>query len=87
MNRPIHPLLVLGIAMVLPGVGQVVNGQPRRGLVFAFYTVLLAVVTYLAAPESATPIGRVAGGVFVYALSLLDAYRIAAIRWHAAKSA
>jgi hypothetical protein len=80
MNRPIHPLLVLGIAMVLPGVGQVVNGQPRRGLVFVFYTLLLGVVTYLVAPAEASAIGRVAGGVFVYALSLLDAYQVAARR-------
>jgi hypothetical protein len=86
VNRPIHPLLVLGIAMVLPGVGQVVNGQPRRGLVFAFYTVLLGVITYMVAPAEASPIGRIAGGIFVYALSLLDAYRVAAVRWHAAKS-
>lgn len=86
MNRPIHPLVVLGIALVLPGVGQVVNGQPRRGLVFAFYTVLLAVVTYLVAPEAATAVGRVAGGVFVYAISALDAYRVAAVRWHTARN-
>jgi hypothetical protein len=87
VKRPPHPLLVLGVALVLPGVGQVVNGQPRRGLVFAFYTVLLAVITYLVAPPAATAIGRVAGGVFVYALSVLDAYRVAAIRWHTAKNA
>ena len=86
MNRPLHPLLVLGIAMVLPGVGQVVNGQPRRGLVFVFYTVLLGVITYQVAPAEASAIGHVAGGVFVYALSVLDAYRVAATRWHAAKA-
>lgn len=87
MTRPIHPLLVLLIAAVLPGVGQVVNGQPRRGLVFVFYTVLLGVVTYLVAPAEASAIGRVAGGVFVYAVSLLDAYQVAAKRYHSAKAA
>ena len=86
MNRPIHPLLVLGIALVLPGVGQVVNGQPRRGLVFVFYTLLLGVITYLVAPPEASFIGRVAGGAFVYAISLLDAYQVAARRRPAAKS-
>ncbi|WP_229477377.1 hypothetical protein [Mycolicibacterium mageritense] len=84
MNRPIHPLLVLGIAIVLPGVGQVVNGQPRRGLVFVFYTLLLGVITYLVAPAEASTIGQVAGGVFVYALSVLDAYQVAARRRYAA---
>ena len=85
MTRPIHPLVVLLIAAVLPGVGQVVNGQPRRGLVFVFYTVLLGLITYAAAP-AATAIGRVAGGVFVYAISLLDAYQVAARRYHGAKT-
>lgn len=80
MKRPFHPLLVLAIAMVLPGVGQVANGQPRRGLVFVFYTLLLGVVTYLVAPSEASVVGRVAGGVFVYALSVLDAYQVAARR-------
>jgi len=75
-----HPLLVLATAMVLPGVGQVLNGQPRRGLVFVFYTVLLGVITYLVAPSDASIIGRVAGGAFVYALSILDAYQGAARR-------
>ncbi|MUL46522.1 hypothetical protein FZI85_11595 [Mycobacterium sp. CBMA293] len=86
MTRPIHPLLVLLIAAVLPGVGQVVNGQPRRGLVFVFYTVLLGVITFAAAPASASPIGRIAGGVFVYAISLLDAYQVAARRYHGART-
>ncbi len=84
MSRPLHPLLVLAIALVLPGVGQVVNGQPRRGLVFVFYTLLLGVVTHLVAPPSASAIGHVAGGVFVYAISVLDAYQVAARRRHVA---
>jgi hypothetical protein len=57
-----------------------VNGQARRGLVFVFYTVLLGVITYLVAPADASVIGRVAGGAFVYAISVLDAYQVAARR-------
>lgn len=75
-----HPIAVLGIALVLPGVGQVVNGQPRRGLVFVFYILLLGLITRQVAPESATDIGRYAGGIFVYAISVLDAYTVAAQR-------
>jgi TM2 domain-containing membrane protein YozV len=87
VSRPLHPLLVLAIAVLLPGVGQVVNAQPRRGLVFVFYILLLGVITYLVAPSAATSIGRVAGGAFVYALSLLDAYQVAARLRHGAKTA
>jgi hypothetical protein len=71
---------VLGVALVLPGVGQVLNGQPRRGLVLVFYIVLLGVVTYQVAPPEASALGHVAGGAFVYALSVLDAYQGAARR-------
>lgn len=75
-----HPFSVLAVALVLPGVGQVVNDQPRRGLVFVFYILLLGLVTRQIAPDSATDIGRYAGGIFVYAISVLDAYTVAAQR-------
>jgi hypothetical protein len=80
MSRPMHPLGVLVVALLLPGVGQVLNRQPRRGLVFVFYTLLLGVITYRLAPSEASTIGQVAGGVFVYAISALDAYRVAVVR-------
>lgn len=80
MRRPPHPLGVLALAFVLPGMGQVRNGQPRRGLVFVFYIALLGVLTHQVAPAGATAIGQVAGGVFVYAISVLDAYHVAARR-------
>lgn len=79
-RRPHHPLTVLGVALVLPGMGQVLNDQAKRGLVFVFYILLLGVLTRLVAPEDATAVGRVAGGVFVYALSVLDAYQQAVQR-------
>ena len=74
------PRLVAGIALVLPGVGQVVNRMPTRGLMFVFYVILLGVVTYnLTTPEHSL-IGRYSGGIFVYVLSVLDAYRWALYR-------
>jgi hypothetical protein len=33
------------------------------------------------APEQASFIGRYAGGFFIYALSILDAYKIARVKW------
>ncbi|WP_214366821.1 hypothetical protein [Pseudonocardia sp. H11422] len=75
---PARPLVVLGVAIILPGVGQVLNRTPLRGLVFVFYMVLLGTITYhLTTPEHSF-LGRYAGGLFVYAVSVLDAYRWAA---------
>lgn len=79
-GRAMNPKLVLLIALALPGVGQVVNRMPTRGLMFVFYVILLGVVTFnLTTPEHSF-IGRYSGGIFVYVLSVLDAYRWALYR-------
>ena len=81
MKRPPHPYLVLATALVLPGCGQVLNRQPTRGLMFLFFMVLLGGITFITAPPQASLIGHLAGGLFVYALSIPDAYRTARLRW------
>lgn len=76
----LRPLLALGAAIVLPGSGQVINRMPRRGLVFVFYILLLGTITFqLTTPEHSF-LGRYADGLFVYAISVLDAYTWAARR-------
>ncbi|WP_095198796.1 hypothetical protein [Mesorhizobium carmichaelinearum] len=77
---PVSPYLVLGAAIVLPASGHVILGVPVRGLQFLFFTVILAWVTAKIAPPDASFIGRHAGGFLIYALSVLDAYKLARIR-------
>lgn len=81
MNRPPHPYIVLATSLLLPGCGQVLNRQPMRGLMFLFFMLLLGTITSLTAPPQASMIGHLAGGLFVYALSIPDAYRTARLRW------
>jgi hypothetical protein len=81
MRRPWNPYLVLALAVVLPGAGHVALGQQIRGFGFAFFTLLLALLTWHIAPADRSIIGRTAGGLFVWALSIPDAYRIARLRW------
>ncbi|KUM25185.1 hypothetical protein AU467_27255 [Mesorhizobium loti] len=78
--RPSNPYLVLASAIALPGSGHVVLGLPARGLQFLFFMVILGWVTTKVAPPDTNFIGRHAGGFLIYALSILDAYRIARIR-------
>ena len=79
--RPMHPYRVLLIALLLPGVGQVVNNNPPRGLMMVFSILALGWISYhLTTPEHSWA-GRHAGGIFVYAISVLDAYRWARYRW------
>lgn len=79
--KPPHPYLVLAVAILLPGCGQVLNRQPLRGLMFLFFAVLLGAITMITAPPQASLAGHLAGGLFVYALSLPDAYRTARLRY------
>ncbi|MEK0081830.1 hypothetical protein [Benzoatithermus flavus] len=79
--RPPQPLLVLAVAIVLPGCGHLLLGLQQRAMMFLFFIVLLGLVTYhLTTPEHSF-LGRYAGGLFVYAISLTDAYKLARMRF------
>jgi hypothetical protein len=81
MKRPLHPYLVLAIAIVLPGMGHVLCGRARRGLTLQLFMIALAFVTWQLSSPQRSLVGRMAGGIFIYALSLPEAYRLARIRW------
>ena len=78
---PVHPYLVLALAIVLPGSGHVALHLPFRGLGFAFFTLLLALLTWQITTPHQSFVGRSAAGLFVWALSIPDAYRIARLRY------
>jgi hypothetical protein len=78
-GRPTNPYTVLAAALLLPGTGQVLNGKPQRGLVFLFFMILLGWVSMNLMPLDASFVGRTIGGVFVYGLSVIDAYKRARI--------
>lgn len=74
------PALVLAVALVLTGMGQVLNREPVRGLVFAFFALLLGGFTMVTAEPGVSWVGRLSGGIFVHAMAVLDAYRRARLR-------
>jgi hypothetical protein len=80
-KAPVHPYTVLALAVLLPGVGHVAAGQPTRGLGFAFFALLLALLSWHTTTPEQSFIGRSAGGLFIWALSIPDAYRIARINY------
>lgn len=82
-RRPIHPYAVLALAIVLPGGGHVAVGQPQRGFGFAFFSLLLALASWHTTTPEHSFVGRSAGGLFVWALSIPDAYRIARLKYEA----
>jgi len=78
--RPVHPRLILLLAIILPGSGHVALGRVPRALGFIFFMLVLGWLSARFAAAGASFVGRHAGGFFVYALSITDAYRIAALR-------
>ena len=78
--KPLNPYLVLVTAIALPGAGQVLNRQPTRGLIFVFFTLLLGAFTLKTAGPDVSFVGKFAGGFFVWAMAIFDAYKTARLR-------
>ncbi len=83
--RPANPYLVLASSLLLLGSGQVWNRQPLRGLTFLFFAVLLGGFTLMTAKPDVSLVGKLSGGLFVYAMSVFDAYKTARIRHEIAR--
>ena len=82
MTEPRNPRRVLAAALI-PGCGHVLMGEAQRGLMFVFFTVVLGWISTKMMPDHATFIGRHIGGVFIYGMSVIDAYRRARLTWEA----
>ena len=80
-TKPWHPITILAAAVLLPGVGHVLNGLPQRGLMFLFFIIVLGWATVRIAGPEMTFVGQHIGGIFVYGLSVIDAYKAARVRW------
>src|SRR5690348_10214905 len=81
IKPPLHPYWVVLSAVLLPGIGQVLNNTPQRGLMFIFFIMSLGWVTLHLSSPDASFVGRYAGGFFIYSISVMDAYRWARYRW------
>ena len=80
MTEPRNPRHVLAAA-IIPGAGHVLLGQAPRGLTFLFFMIVLGWASTRLMPDHASFIGRHIGGVFIYGMSVIDAYRRARLAW------
>ncbi len=74
LKPPLSPHLVLLVAILLPGVGQVLNNSVTRALLMLSFMLVLSYFTYQLADSHVSLVGKFAGGIFVYAISVMDAY-------------
>jgi hypothetical protein len=80
-DKPKNPYLILLAGLILPGAGHVLLGQAQRGLTFLFFTAVLGWVSLKVMPEHMSFFARHVGGIFIYGISVLDAYKIAHIKF------
>ena len=80
-QKAMHPYAILALSIILRGSGHAFSGVQARGLQFLFFMIVIGWATSKIAPEQASFLGRYAGGFFIYALSILDAYKIARVKW------
>jgi hypothetical protein len=78
---PRNPRHVLLAAIVLPGSGHVLQGRASRGLMFLFFTIILGWASGHIMPETASFFGRHIGGIFIYGMSVIDAYKWSRVKW------
>lgn len=86
-TQPRNPYAVLAAALLLPGAGHVLQGKQQRGLTFLFFTIVLGWVSLRLMPETASFFARHVGGIFIYGISVIDAYKSARVAWEAWKFA
>ncbi len=75
MPKRKNSILVIAAAIV-PGAGHVLLGQAQRGLMFIFFMTILGWISTKVMPETASFMGRHIGGIFIWGMSIIDAYRI-----------
>lgn len=83
LKKPRSVRFVTVMAFILPGSGQVFNGDPARGVIMQFGMLFMGFITWQLTDPSISTIGRIAGGLLVYVISVVDANGIAKRRVHA----
>ena len=73
-------LAIFLASVIVPGSGFVLLGKPGRGLMYVVWMLFFGFLTFKATSPQISLIGRYAGGIAIWALSLVELYRLLKIR-------
>lgn len=76
MDKPWKKWLPVLAAMIIPGSGHVILGRSTRGLLLVFWMILFGFVTSQLASEDVSIVGKFAGGLAVWVISVLEVAKI-----------
>jgi hypothetical protein len=79
-KEPFKPLVILVAAILVPGAGHLLLGYAQRALMFLFFMAVFGWVGIRLLPDGSF-FARHAGAILVYGFCVLDAYKIARIRY------
>jgi hypothetical protein len=68
-----RPWLAIAAAVIIPGSGHVLLNRPMRGLLLLFWMIILGYITFRLTAENISAVGRLSGGIAVWAISVVEA--------------
>jgi len=73
--------LVILMSLIIPSSGYVLLGKSKRGIMMFLWMFFFGYITYRLAPEGASSIGRIAGALAIWTLSVVEIHSIAKKKW------
>jgi hypothetical protein len=74
-NKKKYGALIVLASLVVPGSGHVLMGKSLRGLLFVFWMAIMGYLTWQLTTPAISLIGRLSGGLAVWAISVLEVGR------------
>jgi len=80
IKRNLPPWVIIISAFIIPGSGHVLLGRAARGLFLILWMFFFGYITFQLTAKDISIIGRLSGGLAIWALSLVEVYRLTTTR-------
>ena len=76
MQKKLPNCVILLFSILIPGMGHLLLGRQVRGLIFVFWIIIFAYITFQLSTPDISAVGRFSGGIAVWLISVLEVYKI-----------